>query len=392
MLYVVLFLVAFGHLSLMVAVVNRAHGTGLPRWVLKIGDAVWCLWLVGLPLAAGCWHLQQTVRQQPFPREQWITWALGLYALLCLLAIAYFAAERCWRILNVRTTSRLITNHTQVFDLVRRIGHYPVGTRLTGLAARLPGNEVLRLSVHEKHLVLPRLDPQLAGLRITHLSDLHLTGQLSLPFYHEVVRLANEWPADLVVLTGDIVEKVKCLDWVLPTLGQLTAKHGVYFVLGNHEKKISDEQRVRRTLTEAGLIDLGGRWLALTIHQRPVILAGNELPWYHPAANLDEVPSSIEGFRPFRILLSHSPDQLAWAQRHDCDLMMAGHTHGGQVRLPIVGPIVSPSLYGSRHASGTFYYQPTLLHVSRGIAGTRPLRWNCPPELARIVLGSESAS
>jgi predicted MPP superfamily phosphohydrolase len=66
--------------------------------------------------------------------------------------------------------------------------------------------------------------------------------------------------------------------------------------------------------------------------------------------------------------------------------MLAGHNHGGQVRLPLVGPLISPSLYGTRYSGGVYYEAPTLLHVSRGISGEHPLRWNCLPELAQLVL------
>jgi uncharacterized protein len=64
--------------------------------------------------------------------------------------------------------------------------------------------------------------------------------------------------------------------------------------------------------------------------------------------------------------------------------MLAGHTHGGQIRLPVVGPVFSPSRFGVRYASGTFFRAPTLMHVSRGLSGTRPLRFNCRPELAQF--------
>jgi len=88
------------------------------------------------------------------------------------------------------------------------------------------------------------------------------------------------------------------------------------------------------------------------------------------------------------LLLSHAPDQLTWARRFDFDLMLAGHTHGGQIRLPLLGPIVSPSRLGTQYASGTFEREPTVLHVSRGTSSFMPLRWNCPPELAVLELRS----
>jgi predicted MPP superfamily phosphohydrolase len=70
------------------------------------------------------------------------------------------------------------------------------------------------------------------------------------------------------------------------------------------------------------------------------------------------------------------------------DLLLAGHTHGGQIRFPIIGPIVAPSWYGSQFASGVFYRQPTLMHVSRGLAGVHPLRYRCQPEIALLELYS----
>ena len=91
---------------------------------------------------------------------------------------------------------------------------------------------------------------------------------------------------------------------------------------------------------------------------------------------------------PFRLLLAHTPDLFPWAQQLDFDLMLAGHNHGGQIRLPWIGPLISPSRYGTRYASGLFQEGPTVMHVSRGVGGEHLLRWNCPPELALLVLES----
>jgi predicted MPP superfamily phosphohydrolase len=66
--------------------------------------------------------------------------------------------------------------------------------------------------------------------------------------------------------------------------------------------------------------------------------------------------------------------------------MLAGHTHGGQIRLPVIGPIVAPSLFGVKYASGVFYEAPTLVHVSRGVSGLDPIRINCPPEVTKLIL------
>ncbi|HTN74835.1 MAG TPA: metallophosphoesterase, partial [Pirellulaceae bacterium] len=226
----------------------------------------------------------------------------------------------------------------------------------------------------------------LNGLAIVQLSDLHYTGQLTRDYYNYVIDRANELEGDLIVITGDIVDKVPCIDWISDTLGRLQAPHGVYFILGNHDKRVPDVELLRRTLMQAGLKDVGGRAMTLEINGVEVHLAGNELPWLPLRAAPEVFQPHDRDHEVFRLLLSHTPDQYAWARERGYDLMLAGHCHGGQVRIPGIGPIVSPSRFGIRYASGLFYEAPTLLHVSRGISGTHPLRLWCQPELVKLVL------
>jgi predicted MPP superfamily phosphohydrolase len=102
---------------------------------------------------------------------------------------------------------------------------------------------------------------------------------------------------------------------------------------------------------------------------------------------LDENPSLAKPRDlQLKILLSHSPDQVRWARKHGFDLMLCGHTHGGQIRYPIIGPTVCPSWYGVRYASGLFLERALAIHVSRGVSGLFPIRWNCLPEVALLVL------
>jgi predicted MPP superfamily phosphohydrolase len=253
------------------------------------------------------------------------------------------------------------------------------------LFARLPGNETLQLELSEWILDVPRLDAALDGLSIVHLSDLHFTGWIGKSYFHEVVRRSNELQPDLVAITGDLADNAACLDWAADILGRLSARYGVYFILGNHDLRI-DADRLRRSMTERGLIDLGGRWLKVDLRERAVILAGNELPWIGPTASLDGCPPRTATGSPLRIALSHTPDQFRWARAHGVDLLLAGHTHGGQICIPPLGAILSPTFSGVKHVSGVFYREPTILHVTRGVSGTIPLRWNCPPELALLRL------
>src|SRR4029077_9911436 len=94
----------------------------------------------------------------------------------------------------------------------------------------------------------------------------------------------------------------------------------------------------------------------------------------------------------FRILLSHSPDRFYRAARWGIDLMGAGHNHGGQIRLPLVGPVFIPSRYSRRFDRGFFRRDRTLMYVSEGVAGRHPVRYGCLPELPRFVLRPAGAA
>lgn len=368
------------------AVVNRMHGTGFPRPVLKIFDGLWYLFTCGVPLLLGSWFLQITVHDWRLPRSPFDHLAIG-YITICGLAMLWGLAHVAIRGLRPVTTRRLIANHTSRVNIGERLGEPPIAGNLARWMHAIPGNQILDLHIHEKKIELPRLDQRLDGLTITHLSDLHFTGQLQQSFYEQIVEQANQLDADLVAITGDIIDKPRCYSWITETLAKLKSRLGVFFVLGNHEQRLKDEARVRATLTEAGMFDAGSMWHRLWHNGAPICLAGNERPWFGVAPDMNACPDT-DAPTPLRILLAHTPDLFKWSCQHDFDLMLAGHTHGGQIRFPIIGPIVSPSLQGTRYASGTFFHPPTLLHVSRGIAGTRPLRINCPPELTKLCLKS----
>ncbi len=374
-----------GHSLICVAIVNRLHSLGWNRWFLRVADAAWCLAAAGIPL----WIVHRwwtaplsdnTWRQLSLANRAWIGYS-WFAVVAVLVGVGVFFWRRCFS----HELPPDPHDCGERINLVQQLGCIPA-SGVTRWIAQLPGNEILTLAVQDKSLTLARLPRPLAGLSIVHLSDWHFTGQLTPDFYREVVRQNNALDPDLVVITGDIVDKANCLEWGAEILGQLRSRHGVFFVLGNHELRIRDEKRVRAALMQRGLQDLGGRWTDLPIQGCRVILAGNELPWFRPAADWTTCPTDESAPPSLRVAVCHSPDQWYWARRAGCDLMLAGHTHGGQVRLPGIGPVFAPSRYGVRYASGTFFREPTVMHVSRGLAGTRPWRWNCPPEIPRLTL------
>ena len=184
-----------------------------------------------------------------------------------------------------------------------------------------------------------------------------------------------------MALTGDIIDKQRCIDWLGEIFAPAKARDGCYYVLGNHDTRIVDSRQTREAMDRAGWTDLGSRGLSRE-------LAGCTRAADRKRASLVRASQVMDrqGMEPFRLLLSHSPDQFAWARRHNVTLMLAGHTHGGQGRLPLAGPLLSPSFHGSRYASGDFFRRPTTMHVSRGLSGTHLVRINCRPELSLITL------
>src|SRR5437762_1074861 len=170
-----------------------------------------------------------------------------------------------------------------------------------------------------------------------------MTGKIGREYYDAIVDETNALKPDLIAVTGDIVEKEKCLPWIEPTLGRLTALYGKFFILGNHEKRLKDVAKLRATLVAAGLLDIGSRCDTLSIRGAQLLIAGIELPWFGAAP---EVPHAALPIPYFKLLLSHTPDQLPWARSNGFDLMLAGHNHGGQIRLPYLGALITPSKYG----------------------------------------------
>lgn len=381
-----------GHWALAIYFITRLHATGWEHRWLKAIDWVWLAIVPAVPVAVGWGWL--TGGTAIWPRF-WGTpgeaagpgpaaLAAEAWLAICWLAAAIAAPWWLWERWQAFSSGTAPAS-SRCIDLVAESD--PADPLVSGfvprLLAALPLNESLHLEVNTKEVPLARLPAALDGLSIVHLSDLHLTGKLTPAFYRRIIREANALGGDLIAITGDIVERDECLAW-LDLFAELAAPLGVYFVLGNHDLRVSDPGEVRRRLAAAGLIDLGPRGRAISHAGHTLALAGNEAPWF-PADDAARATGSALG-----ILLAHSPDQIEWARARDFDLMLAGHMHGGQVTFPLLGPLIAPSRYGVYYAEGLFAEPPTTLHVSRGIAALHPFRFGARPELTKLVLRAAS--
>lgn len=386
----ILIVAAFGgNSALWVSLFNHLHSRRMPFWSVSLTTAVCYSALVAIPAAYVWWYVAGggPIREA-FARD-------GLTAPTAYLAFCWFALLATTTLRLVRYERRaavpVLSNHVVRHNMLKRLGDHYDGPAWSTAVARLPGNQALDLLVHDIEIELAHLPPELDGVSIAHLSDFHLTGDIGKAFFEDVIEQTLEMKADLIAITGDLVDKPHCLDWIDDTFGRLQAPAGVFYVLGNHDERV-DFRELHHRLTGHGLIHVGDSFREISLRGHNIVVAGNELPWFVPAADLEHAPPKNAAGEPLRLLLSHSPDQFYWAQTHQVDLMLAGHTHGGQFRFPLIGAIVSPCREGTRFAIGTYYRPPTVMHVSRGLSGTTPIRIGCPPELSRIVLRSPQAA
>jgi predicted MPP superfamily phosphohydrolase len=371
-----------GHAAIWVGLVNRWHSTGYPRKVIKSVTLLFYAGLIAPPLAAAWYALSEL-----WPPPETVHWKLNGATAYIAFCAAYGAVHiPTWalsRLGSLRRPEAVQLRRNHVVDVAEELGSSPARGWRTEIFSRIPANQLWQLHVSEFSLAIPGLNPLLEGLSICHWSDLHLSGRIDRGYFREVVRLTNELRVDLIALTGDICDRAAYIDWLPEILGPATAVLGKYFVLGNHDLRTKDVRRLRASMCEAGFADVGGRWES--IDNRKILIAGDERPWFK--ADPLERPLPVEADDPsLKILLSHTPDRLDWARLQGFDLMLAGHTHGGQIRFPIVGPVLCPSWHGTRYSGGFYHQPPTLMHVSRGTASLMPLRLNCPPEITKLVL------
>jgi predicted MPP superfamily phosphohydrolase len=381
LVWLALALAALGHGLLWTSLVNRLHGWAGPRRLINALTLACGVALVAVPtaialrLATGDVPLAEQLTSPHGPAPYlWLCAAIGAAGLV-LKPLAERRREDPTVLLECRRERRRLPADAADRPL---IGGF---ARALG---KLPGNEALQLSIDRKRLALPRLPAELEGLTLVHLSDLHMTGRVCEAYFRFLADQVNKLRPDVIAITGDIIEHESCWPWLAESLGRLCAPLGVYFILGNHDAFI-DADRTRTLLTDAGLTCVSGRWLRADWNGAPILIGGNELPWMPPAPGALDVPSRGAGDE-FRLALCHTPDQFAWCVDADVDLALAGHTHGGQVQLPILGVVASPSLYGARYACGVFRRGDTVLHVTRGVGGETPLRFRCPPEAALLEL------
>jgi predicted MPP superfamily phosphohydrolase len=260
-----------------------------------------------------------------------------------------------------------------------------------------------RLVVTEHTIEIEKLDPALDGLKIVAISDLHCgSNAVNAEKLRDLLALANGQNPDIVVLLGDFVSEYEGgtklrmpLDEMTQNISGLKARYGVFAVMGNHDDWY-DSELVKNAVQAAGYRILDDEIATLDINNTKLRLLGlrDHLRINSWKAFSEQTRHLIDtdGGSGDIIVLEHSPDVLPMITGElsispDTRLMLAGHTHGGQVWLPILGRPIIPSSYGQKYAYGHIRDQGLDMFVTSGV-GTSilPFRFLVPPEIAVITL------
>ena len=244
--------------------------------------------------------------------------------------------------------------------------------------------EITNISVH-----ISNLPVEFDGYHLTHLSDFHLGTWLDSQSLLEIVEKVNVLGSDIIVMTGDFVSsKVdRHASDLIHALTRLKAKDGVLAVLGNHDH-YTDSGIVREILQRSGIVELRNEVHILQHDGACIWIAGvdDQMTGHERLSNvIDLLPEENVPV----ILLAHTPDFADISSKSGkFDLQLSGHTHGGQIRLPLIGPLYLPRL-GRKYPSGKYRIGNMDLYTNRGL-GTSwfKVRINCPPEIAVVELRS----
>ncbi len=251
-------------------------------------------------------------------------------------------------------------------------------------------------SVETIQLTLKRLPKVFSGLRIAQISDIHMGGWMNPDRFQQVANIIKAESPDLLLITGDFLlghhfsdaEKQAIVD-LIPILSSLAGSIPSFAVLGNHDYWTSSEA-IRQMLFSCGITDLTNTVFTLTREKESLHLCGVDDIWKGDV-RLDHVISKLKD-DSIAILMAHEPDFAdTSAATGKFDLQISGHTHGGQVNLPLLGPPVRPYL-GRKYPIGLYKIGNMFQYTNRGVGMARlPIRFNCPPEITIFVLESDNS-
>lgn len=326
-------------------------------------------------LALLFWPMTRDIRNGSFT-------TLGLAGLawffVSFVTGVYWIVDRAWRNLHPRAVEGVTTLDPETIAL--RKAHIPFAW-LRRLGAH---NDLYDLEITTHEVFIHDLPRAFDGYRIAFMTDTHVTSFMRRRFYRTCVETINARNTDLVLFGGDFVTWERHIPLMAELLtADLTPRDGIFSAIGNHDYW-ANADKVRAALESRGVRFLVND--AVEIHRdgAAIDLTGTD-EIYRGEPDLERTFRGIDGSRPC-LCVSHHPDIINYLGNRRIDLLVCGHTHGGQIRLPFFGAIVVPSKHEGRYAAGFFRQNRVLMYVSRGLGAVPPIRILCKPELAFFVL------
>jgi predicted MPP superfamily phosphohydrolase len=273
----------------------------------------------------------------------------------------------------------------RISPFARRQAETPLRTLALNLseAARSALSEPFRLTIEHQLIYLPRLPRAFDGFRIVQLSDIHHSPFTSIKQIERAVETANGLQPDMIALTGDYVSKER--RYAAPCaelLGTLNARHGVFAVLGNHDHW-TDAALITDLFRAEGITMLVNQGMRFEKDDAAFWLAGVD----DTMVGLEDLSLALAGASAdeMKLLLAHNPVILRKAARAGVDLVLSGHTHGGQVNLR--SEQRESGRPRRRHVKGLARQDETQIYITRGLGTVvLPVRFGCPPEVSLLEL------
>jgi predicted MPP superfamily phosphohydrolase len=311
----------------------------------------------------------------------WISWGTGFAITWAMLSLCWLAG--CF---VLWIASRMGSGHSPARRHFFQTAYAAVFAVPPAVLAYGLFIERHQLCLREHKLEIPNLAPELDGLRLVQLTDIHLSPFVTRAELRRAVDMANETRAHIALVTGDLITTFRDpLDDCLDILAQLRADAGVFGCMGNHEIYANAEAYVEREGARRGMRFLRLAAAPLRFGNAVLNLAGVDYQRlrrrYLAGAEKLVAPGALN------VLLSHNPDVFPVAARQGYDLTISGHTHGGQIRVELLSEDLNPGRFYTPYVDGVYRRGPASIFVSRGIGTIAvPVRLGAPPEVSLLRL------
>ncbi len=260
------------------------------------------------------------------------------------------------------------------------------------------GNTALQLNAYT--VTSDKITEEFYGCRIAHISDLHNAeiGENN----EKLISMLSQAEPDIIAITGDLIDSRNTdIETAISFVKEAVEIAPCYYVTGNHEARVAEYGELKSRLEDAGVVVLDNKQVELTRKHSSITLVGLADPSFEEDYLFDDEEAVAEvhlqellhGSDGYTILLSHRPELFELYSESGADLILSGHAHGGQIRLPAIGGVFAPNQGFLPEYDGGLYSKGTSdMIVSRGIGNSLfPLRINNRPEIILIELYGKTA-